>query len=56
MMVSALDKGVLPDIPPEEQTPGVRLLLATIEEQQETIQRQQAEIEALKAEVSQIPL
>ena len=53
-MASALDKGVLPDIPPEEQTPAVHLLLATIEEQQETIQKQQAEIETLKAEVARL--
>ncbi len=53
-MTSALDKGVLPDIPPQEQTPAVHLLLATIEEQQETIQKQQAEIETLKAEVARL--
>ncbi len=48
------DKNVLPPIPEEEQTPGARLLMAFIEQQQETIQKQQTEIEALKAEVARL--
>ena len=48
------DKNILPHIPEEEQTPTVRLLLAFIEKQQETIQKQQTEIDALKAEVARL--
>jgi hypothetical protein len=51
----------IPPIPPEEMTPTVRLLLAFIAQQQQTIeqlqqqvQRQHAEIEALKAEVARL--
>lgn len=48
------DKNVLPHIPKEEQTPTIRLLLAFTEQQQETIWKQQAEINALKAEVARL--
>ena len=51
----------LPRIPPQEVTPTLRLLLAFIEQQQQTIeqlqqqvQAQQTEIEALKAEVARL--
>jgi len=48
------DKKAFPHIPEEEQTPTVRLLIAIIEQQQETILKQQAEIDALKAEVARL--
>jgi len=47
-------KNVLPHIPSNEQTPTVHLLLTIIEQQQETIQKQQAEIDVLKAEVARL--
>jgi len=47
-------KSTLPHIPEEEQTPAVRLLMAFIEQQQETILKQQAEIESLKAEIARL--
>ncbi|WP_198262507.1 hypothetical protein [sulfur-oxidizing endosymbiont of Gigantopelta aegis] len=37
----------IPEIPEEEKTPVVRLLLAFMEQQQEIIQNQQVEIDAL---------
>ena len=43
-----------PHIPEEEQTPAVRLLLAFIEQQQETILKQQTEIDSLKAEIARL--
>ncbi len=39
-MVDAPDRNALPHIGEEEQTPTVRLLMAFIEQQQETIQKQ----------------
>ena len=53
-MAGAPDKNALPQITEAEQTPTVRLLMAFIEQQQETIQKQQMEIEALKAEVARL--
>lgn len=47
-------KHTLPHIPEEEQTPTVRLLVAFIEQQQETILKQQTEIESLKAEIARL--
>jgi len=47
-------KHTLPHIPEEEQTPAVRLLMAFIEQQQETILRQQVDIESLKAEIARL--
>ena len=51
----------LPPIPPQEMTPTVRVLLAFIEQQQQSIeqlqqqvQAQQTQIEALKAEVARL--
>lgn len=45
---------LIPDFPEEEKTPTVRLLLAIIEQQQEIIQNQQIEIDALKSEVAKL--
>ena len=45
---------VIPDIPDEEKTPTVRLLLAFMEQQQEMLQNQQVEIDALKTEVAKL--
>ena len=53
-MATAGDNNALPHIPVAEQTPTIRLLLAFIERQQEIIQKQQAELEALKAEVARL--
>ena len=53
-MVTVFDKKVLPRIAEAEQTPAVHLLMAFIEQQQETIQQQQSEIEALKAELARL--
>jgi len=53
-MAPVPNKGALPHIPEEEQTPAVRLLMAFIEQQQETIQKQQAQIKALNAEVARL--
>ena len=53
-MVDAPKKIAFPHIPEEKQTPTVRLLLAFIEQQHTTILRQQADIEALKAEIARI--
>ena len=44
----------IPEIPEEEKTPVVRLLLAFMEQQQEIIQNQQIEIDALKIEVAKL--
>ena len=44
----------IPDLPEEEKTPVVRLLLAFIEEQQEVIVEQQKEIDNLKSEVARL--
>ena len=44
----------LPELPEEEKTPVVRLLLAFIEQQQEVIIEQQAEIDNLKSEVARL--
>ncbi|WP_198264807.1 hypothetical protein [sulfur-oxidizing endosymbiont of Gigantopelta aegis] len=44
----------IPEIPEEEKTPVVRLLLAFMEQQQEIIQNQQVEIDALKTEVAKL--
>lgn len=52
-MAGASDKK-LPHVTEEEQTPTVRLLMAFIEQQQETIQKQQTKIEALEAEVARL--
>jgi multidrug resistance efflux pump len=52
-MAGASDKK-LPHITEAEQTPTVRFLMAFIEQQQETIQQQQTELEALKAEVARL--
>jgi len=43
-----------PNIPIEEHTPAVRLLLAFIQQQQETILKQQTEIDSLKAEIARL--
>ena len=53
-MVTVFDKKVMPHIAEADQTPAVRLLMAFIEQQQETIQQQQSEIEALKAELARL--
>ncbi len=45
---------LIPEIPEEEKTPVVRLLLAFMEQQQEVIQNQQVEIDALKTEVAKL--
>lgn len=45
---------LIPDIPEEEKTPVVRLLLAFMEQQQVIIQNQQVEIDTLKAEVAKL--
>jgi len=45
---------LIPEIPEEEKTPAVCLLLAFIEQQQEIIQNQQIEIDALKAEIAKL--
>ena len=45
---------LIPEIPEEEKTPVVRLLLAFMEQQQEFIQNQQVEIDALKTEVAKL--
>jgi len=47
-------KHTLPHIPEEEQTPTVRLLMAFIEQQQETILKQQTDIKSLKAEIARL--
>ena len=47
-MVTVFDKKVMPHIAEADQTPAVRLLMAFIEQQQETIQQQQSEIEAIE--------
>lgn len=47
-------KHTLPHIPEEEQTATVRLLMAFIEQQQETILKQQADIKSLKAEIARL--
>ena len=44
----------IPEIPKEEKTPVVRLLLAFMEQQQAIIQNQQVEIDALKTEVAKL--
>ncbi len=44
----------IPEIPEEEKTPVVRLLLAFMEQQQAIIQNQQVEIDALKTEVAKL--
>ena len=44
----------LPPIPPEEQTPTVRLLLAIIEQQQLTIAKLEARVGLLEAEVARL--
>ena len=53
-MAAASSNGALPHIPAEEQTPTVRLLMGIIEQQHETIEKQQAQIEALTAEVARL--
>ena len=53
-MASAPDPHAFPHIPQDEQTPAVRLLMAFIEQQQETLQKQRIEIDALKAEVARL--
>jgi len=45
---------LIPDLPEEEKTPVVRLLLAFIEQQQELLQKQQIEIDTLKTEVAKL--
>ncbi len=45
---------LIPEIPEEEKTPVVRLLLAFMEQQQEIIQNQQVEIDVLKTEVAKL--
>ncbi len=45
---------ILPPIPPEEQTPTVRLLLAIIEQQQLTIAKLEARVALLEAEVARL--
>lgn len=45
---------IIPELPEEEKTPVVRLLLAIIEQQQEIILNQQVEIDTLKAEVARL--
>ncbi len=45
-----------PDIPEEDKTPTVRLLLAFIEQQQEVIQNQQLKINALKTEMAKLKM
>jgi len=45
---------LIPDIPEEEKTPIVRILLAFIEQQQAIIQEQQVDIDALKTEVAKL--
>jgi len=45
---------LIPELSEEEKTPAVYLLLAFIEQQLELIQKQQAEIDALKAEVAKL--
>ena len=44
----------IPDLPEEEKTPVVKLLLAFIEQQQQVILQQQEEIDNLKAEVARL--
>jgi Transposase IS66 family len=53
-MASATDQLAFPHIPQAEQTQAVRLLMAFIEQQQETLQQQRTEIDALKAEVARL--
>ncbi len=53
-MAPAPNKGVLPHIPEEERTPAVRVLMAFIEQQQEIIHKQQAQLEALNAELARL--
>jgi len=54
LMAAATDPQAFPHIPQDEQTPAVRLLMAFIEQQQETLQQQRTEIDALKAEVARL--
>jgi len=48
------DKNRYLHIPEEKQTPTVRFLMASVEQQQETIQKLRAEIKTLKAEIARL--